>query len=119
MEPFYYSGKKSRKPKPIETMLRMYLLQSWFSLSDEGVEDAVYDAYAMPRFMGLDFAVEQVPDATTLLHFRRLLEKHRLGEKLFEAQNRIFAEQGWIIRKGRSWMPRSSPRRPAERPGII
>lgn len=100
IEPFYYSGSKGRKPKPIETMLRMYLLQLWFSLSDEGVEEAIYDSYAMRRFMGLDFAVEQVPDATTLLHFRHLLEKHRLGEKLFEAQNQIFDEQGWLMRGG-------------------
>jgi transposase, IS5 family len=103
IEPHYYStrpGKKGRKPKPIETMLRMYLLQVWFSLSDEGVEEAIYDSYAMRRFMGLDFAVEQVPDATTLLHFRHLLEAHQLGEKLFEAQNQIFEEQGWIMRGG-------------------
>lgn len=100
IEPFYYDGKKGRKPKPVETMLRMYLLQVWFSLSDEGVEDAIYDSYAMRRFMGLDFAVEQVPDATTLLHFRHLLEKHELGEKLFEAQNQVFDEQGWIMRGG-------------------
>ena len=60
IEPFYYAdraGKRGRKAKPVETMLRMYLLQVWFSLSDEGVEDAVYDSYAMRRFMGLDFAV--------------------------------------------------------------
>jgi len=100
IEPVYYSGAKGRKPKPVETMLRMYLLQVWFSLSDEGVEEAIYDSYAMRRFMGLDFAVEQVPDATTLLHFRHLLEKHRLGEKLFEAQNQIFDEHGWIMRGG-------------------
>jgi IS5 family transposase len=103
IEPHYYSnaaGKRGRKAKPLETMLRMYLLQVWFSLSDEGVEDAVYDSYAMRRFMGLDFAVEQVPDATTLLHFRHLLEKHQLGEKLFAAQNEIFEEQGWIMRGG-------------------
>jgi IS5 family transposase len=81
-------------------MLRMYLLQVWFSLSDEGVEDAIYDSYAMRRFMGLDFAVEQVPDATTLLHFRHLLEEHHLGEKLLAAQNEVFAEQGWIMRGG-------------------
>ena len=87
-------------PKPIETMLRMYLLQVWFSLSDEGVEEAIYDSYAMRRFMRLDFAVEQVPDATTLLHFRHLLEQHQLGEKLFEAQNQIFEEEGWIMRGG-------------------
>lgn len=103
IEPYYYTdaaGKRGRKAKPLETMLRMYLLQAWFSLSDEGVEDAVYDSYAMRRFMGLDFTVEQVPDATTLLHFRHLLEEHRLGEKLFAAQNEIFEEQGWIMRGG-------------------
>ena len=100
IEPFYFDGKKGRKPKALETMLRMYLLQVWFSLSDEGVEEAIYDSYAMRRFMGLDFAVEQVPDATTLLHFRHLLEKHQLGEKLFAAQNEIFDAQGWIMRGG-------------------
>jgi len=100
IEPHYYRGTKGRKPKPLETMLRMYLLQVWFSLSDEGVEDAIYDSYAMRRFMGLDFGVEQVPDATTLLHFRHLLEEHKLGEALFEAQNEIFEEQGWIMRGG-------------------
>ena len=100
IEPFYYSGHRGRKPKALETMLRMYLLQAWFSLSDEGVEDAIYDSYAMRRFLGLDFTVEQVPDATTLLHFRHLLEKHQLGRKLLESQGEIFEEQGWIMRGG-------------------
>lgn len=103
IEPHYYAdrpGKRGRKAKPIESMLRMYLLQVWFSLSDEGVEEAIYDSYAMRRFMRLDFAVEQVPDATTLLHFRHLLEKHQLGEKLFAAQNEIFEAEGWIMRGG-------------------
>ena len=103
IEPFYYAdraGKRGRKAKPVETMLRMYLLQVWFSLSDEGVEDAVYDSYAMRRFMGLDFAVEQVPDATTLLHFRHLLEEHHVGEKLLAAQNEVFDANGWIMRGG-------------------
>jgi IS5 family transposase len=103
IEPHYYPdrpGKRGRRPKPVETMLRMYLLQVWFSLSDEGVEEAIYDSYAMRRFMGLDFAVEQVPDATTLLHFRHLLEEHKLGERLFEAQNEIFEAEGWIMRGG-------------------
>jgi IS5 family transposase len=100
IQPFYYNGQRGRKPKPVETMLRMYLLQVWFSLSDEGVEEAIYDSYAMRRFMGLDFAVEQVPDATTLLHFRHLLEEHNLGEQMFAEQSRIFDEQGWIMRGG-------------------
>ena len=103
IEPHYYAdrpGKRGRKAKPVETMLRMYLLQAWFSLSDEGVEDAIYDSYAMRRFMRLDFALEQVPDATTLLHFRHLLEEHKLGEKLFAAQSEIFEREGWIMRGG-------------------
>jgi IS5 family transposase len=103
IEPYYYAdrpGKRGRKAKPIESMLRMYLLQVWFNLSDEGVEDAIYDSYAMRRFMGLDFAIEQVPDATTLLHFRHLLEKHKLAEKLLAAQNEIFEAEGWIMRGG-------------------
>ena len=100
IEPFSCSGSRGRKPKALETMLRMYLLQAWFSLSDEGVEDAIYDSYAMRRFLGLDFTVEQVPDATTLLHFRHLLEKHQLGRKLLESQGEIFDEQGWIMRGG-------------------
>ena len=103
IEPHYYAeraGKRGRKAKPVETMLRMYLLQVWFSLSDEGVEDTIYDSYAMRRFMGLDFGVEQVPDATTLLHFRHLLEEHKLGERLRAAQSEIFEEEGWIMRGG-------------------
>ena len=78
----------------------MYLLQAWFSLSDEGIEDAIYDSYAMRKFMGLDFGVEQTPDATTLLHFRHLVETHGLGEKLLASQNEIFDAQGWIMRGG-------------------
>lgn len=103
IEPYYYSerpGKRGRKAKPVETMLRMYLLQGWFSLSGEGVEDAIYDSYAMRKFMRLDFAVEDVPDATTLLHFRHLLEERDLGAALLAAQNEIFESEGWIMRGG-------------------
>ena len=64
-------------------MLRMYLLQIWFNLSDEGLEDAIYDSYAMRNFVGINFLEEQVPDATTLLKFRHLLEEHNLGEAIF------------------------------------
>ena len=62
--PHYPTGKRGRPPIEIETMLRMYLLQCWFSLSDEGVEDAIYDSYAMRKFMGLNFFEQDVPDAT-------------------------------------------------------
>ena len=100
IEPVYYHKKRGRKPVPIETMLRMYLLQVWFHLSDEAVEDAINDSYAMRMFMRLDFAVAQVPDATTLLHFRHLLEKHELGEAMFASLSRLFEANGWIMRGG-------------------
>ena len=100
IEPVYYNKARGRKPVPIETMLRMYLLQVWFHLSDEGVEDQINDSYAMRKFMGLDFTVAQVPDATTLLHFRHLVEKHHLGEAMFAALNRLFEANGWIMRGG-------------------
>lgn len=100
IEPHYFNSKRGRKPVPIEVMLRMYLLQVWFNLSDEAVEDAINDSYAMRRFMGLDFTIRQVPDATTLLHFRHLLEKHDLGNAMFEQLNGMFEANGWVMRGG-------------------
>ena len=73
----------------MEKMLWMYLLQVWFNLYDEGVEDVFYDSYAFRRFMGVDFVEEQVPDATTLLKFQHLLEKNHLSEAFFKAINRV------------------------------
>ena len=86
--PRYPSGKRGRPPIEIETVLRMYLLQCWFSLSDEGVEDAIYDSCAMRKFMGISFFRQDVPDATTLLHFRHLLEDKGIGRLFFDAVSR-------------------------------
>ena len=73
VEPYYPGGKRGRPPRGVETMLRMYLLANWFNLSDEGVEDAIYDSYAFRKFMQVDFlGEEQAPDATTLCKFRKL-----------------------------------------------
>ena len=79
IKPYYYNKKRGRRPIDIEIMLRMYLMQNWFNLSDEGMEEAIYDSYAMRSFLGINFIDEQVPDATTLLKFRHLLEKHHIG----------------------------------------
>ena len=68
VEPHYPEGKRGRPPLGIEKMLRMYLPQCWFTLSDEGVEDAIYDSYAFRSFMKIKFGDGQVPDATTLLN---------------------------------------------------
>ena len=81
--PYYPDGKRGCPPCGIEVMLRMYLLQDWFSLSDEGIEYTIYDSYAMRRFLGINFLTEQVPEATTLLKFRHLLEEHQLCEAFF------------------------------------
>ncbi len=100
IEPHYYSNKRGRRAVPIETMLRMYLLQVWFHLSDEGVEDQINDSFAMRQFMRLDFGRQQVPDATTLLHFRHLLEKHQLGAAMFASLNAKLEADGLVMRGG-------------------
>lgn len=100
IQPYYFSGKRGRPPMGIEKMLRMYLLQIWFSLSDEGVEDAIYDSYAMRKFMGINFMSEKAPDATTLLHFRRLLEENGLGKAMFEGINHALEGAGQMMRGG-------------------
>lgn len=98
--PYYPSGKRGRPPKNIETMLRMYLMQNWFSLSDEGTEDAIYDSYAMRSFMHIDFFAEQVPDATTLLHFRHLIEDNKIGEMIFNDVKARLDKAGLIMHGG-------------------
>jgi IS5 family transposase len=98
--PYYPEAKRGRPPIGIEKMLRMYLLQCWFNLSDEGLEDAIYDSYAMRTFMGVNFFEEQVPDATTLLKFRHLLEEYNLGKMFFDAIVRVLTERGHMMRGG-------------------
>ena len=88
---YYPAWKRGRPPIEIEIMLRMYLLQCWFSLSDEGVEGTIYDSYAMRKFMGINFLDQDVPDATTLLHFRHLLEEHGIGKLFFDAINAVWS----------------------------
>lgn len=78
--PYYPSGKRGRPPKEIEIILRMYLLQVWFNLSDERTEDAIYDSYAMRKFVRINFLEEDAPDATTLLKFRRLIEQYGINK---------------------------------------
>ena len=100
IKPYYSQGIRGRKPKDIELMLRMYMLQVWFSLSDEGIEDAVYDSHAMKSFLGIDFFYDQVPDATTLLRFRHLLEKHNINKLLFNDIKERLDRAGLIMHGG-------------------
>ena len=75
-------------------------MQIWFNLSDEGVEDAIYDSYAFRKFMNIDFMEEQVPDATTLLKIRYLLEENYLWKVFFKAINRVMEDTGHIMHGG-------------------
>lgn len=100
IEPHYPSGRRGRRPVGCERMLRMYLLQVWFHLSDEGCEDAVLDSRAMQRFVGIDMMSEQVPDATTLLKFRHMLEREGLGEAMLAELARILEGRGVMMRGG-------------------
>ncbi len=100
VRPYYPSGKRGRPPRGLETMLRMYLLQYWFGLSDEAVEDAIYDSYAMRTFMRLDFFQQQVPDSTTLLKFRHLLEANGLDKQVFALIGERLSAARLVLRCG-------------------
>lgn len=100
IRPIYPDGKRGRRPQSIEKMLRMMLLQTWFNLSDEGVEDAIYDSYAMRSFMNINFDDEQAPDATTLCKFRKLLVKNGIYEKIFTQVNEVLEEEHLAVHGG-------------------
>jgi len=101
IEPFYPKGEgRGRPPMGVERMLRMYIAQHCFGLSDEGIEDAIYDSQAIRRFVGIDLSRESAPDATTLLKFRRLLEERQLSERIFAVIRGLLTEKGLILKEG-------------------
>ena len=101
IEPKYpSSGRVGRPPIGVARMLRMYFLQQWYSLNDEALEDAICDSQAMRDFVGIDLSREQVPDATTLLKFRRLLEDWKLTKAIFDEVNAHLGERGPLMREG-------------------
>ena len=86
-------------------MLRMYFVQHWFNLADAACEDALLDSTALRRFVGIDLGRERVPDATTLLKFRRLLEDHKLGEALFAKVGEVLQAHGCSCPAWWPWWP--------------
>lgn len=100
IDPHYPKGERGRPPKGIEKMLRVYFLQQWYGLADEALEDAIYDSQAMRLFAGIDLSSEGVPDATTLLKFRHLLEKHDLTKGILEEINAVLSEQKCHMKEG-------------------
>ena len=89
IKPHYARGQGGRPPIGLQRMLRMHFVQHGFNLADQGCEQALLDSTSMRRFVGIDLGSERVPEATTLLKFRRLLAEHKLGEKLFAKPVRV------------------------------
>ncbi len=102
IEPHYPKAgpKGGRPPMPLEVMLRVYCLQQWYALSDPAAEEALYDSDAMRRFAGLELGDDAIPDETTILNFRHLLERHELTRAIFEAVNAYLRERGILLREG-------------------
>lgn len=101
IEPHYHSTNGlGRKPHDLERMLRIYFLQQWFNLSDPQAEDAIYDSESMRRFARVELGDDRIPDESTILRFRHLLEKHRLTEAIFEAVKELLEERSLLLRSG-------------------
>lgn len=100
IEPHYPKAGRGRHPVGLERMLRIYFLQQWFDLSDPQAEDAIYDSESMRRFAGVELGEDRIPDETTILRFRHLLEKHGLTERIFEEIRALLDERGMYLRSG-------------------
>lgn len=106
IEPFYPKAGNGRRPYPLETMLRIHCMQHWYNLSDGAMEDALYEIASMRLFarLSLDNAL---PDRTTIMNFRHLLEQHQLARKLFNTINQWLSEAGVMMTQAPWSMPPS------------
>ena len=100
IEPHYSKPGAGRRPKDLETMLRIYFLQHWFDLSDPAAEDALYDSESMRRFAGVELGDDAIPDESTILRFRHLLETHDLTRAIFEEIGSLLEEKGLLLKQG-------------------
>jgi transposase, IS5 family len=101
IEPHYHAPQGlGRKPHDLERMLRVYFLQQWFNLSDPQAEDAIYDSESMRRFARVELGDDKIPDESTILRFRHLLERHGLTEAIFEAVKDLLTEKRLLLRAG-------------------
>ncbi len=101
IEPHYpTTGRRGRPPMSLSTMLRIYFMQQWYALSDPAMEDALYEIESMRRFAGLDLLEESMPDETTILKFRHLLERHGLTAQMMNVINDTLAAQGLLLKGG-------------------
>src|SRR5580693_1724962 len=100
IEPHYPKAGNGRQPLGLEKMLRIYFLQQWFNLSDPQAEDAIYDSESMRHFARVELGDDVVPDETTILRFRHLLEQHHLTGPIFEAIGGLLEAKGLLLRSG-------------------
>jgi IS5 family transposase len=100
IEPHYPKAGHGTQPKPLEQMLRIYFMQNWFNLSDPQAEDSLYDIESMRRFAGLELLGHDIPDETTILRFRHLLEQHRLTEQIFAQIRTLLEERRLLLKSG-------------------
>jgi transposase, IS5 family len=102
IEPYYpkTGSKGGRPPYPLETMLRIHLMQQWYDVSDPAMEDALIEVPTMRRFAGIDLISDRIPDETTILSFRHLLEKHDLGKQIFETVKAHLKANGMAMKQG-------------------
>jgi len=100
IEPHYPKAGQGRQPLGLEKMLRIYFLQQWFNLSDPQAEDAIYDSESMRRFVRVELGDEAVPDETTILRFRHLLEQHGLTQAIFNSITGLLEERRLLLRSG-------------------
>ncbi len=99
IRPFYPKAGNGRRPYPLSVMLRVHCVQLFYNLSDPGTEDLLYEAESVRRFVGLRLS-GALPDETTILNFRHLLERHNLGPGLLEEINAHLESQGLKLREG-------------------
>ena len=100
IEPHYPKGKTGRPPMGLEVMLRVHLLQQWFGLSDPAMEEALHDVPLYREFAGLEGPMRRLPDESTILRFRHLLEKHNLGDAILATVNVILQRHGLMLKAG-------------------
>ena len=97
--PYAPEGKRGRPPFAVETMLRIHFMQQWFTLSDPAMEEALHDVPLFREFAGLNWDTA-VPDETTILRFRRLLEEHKLSAQILAVVNELLSAKGLLLRAG-------------------
>lgn len=100
IEPHYPKAGNGTQPMPLERMLRIYFMQNWFNLSDPAAEDSLYDSESMRRFAGIELVEDAVPDETTILRFRHLLEQHQLTEAIFAEVRTLLEEKRLLLKSG-------------------